>query len=210
MSPSRRQWGDRPGRRAGRPARSRRPAGPPRRRPWRAACSRHRRAVRRARTVRNGIDKAEQDHDRQPADDDAPIGHHEGRRDVEDLRPDLVQDLDDVHGRILSVPPVLGALRGIAFLGRRAAPGLPGRRSVSAGSPSCWLAAVSRWRSPRAGRGLPTDGEARRPVPRRPSSQADPAVRAPRMCARGAGRGRRSRPGVPPNHPRRRASGRRR
>ena len=76
--------------------------------------------------------------------------------------------------------PTLGRLARVALLGRRAAPGLPDGRSVSAGSPSLIVAGVWTGRAPRAGRGLPTDGERNRPAPSRPSSHAEPAVRAPR------------------------------
>ncbi len=128
-------------------------------------------------------DQAEQDDDREPADDDAPIGRHEDRGDRQDLRPDLVEDIDDVHGRILSVTARSSEpCAGCPSWSSRRGPGFHDGRSVSAGSPSCWLAAVTGF-GPRAGRGLPTDGEASRPVPSRPRSQADPAVRAPRSRA---------------------------
>ena len=60
-------------------------------RPSSAACGSGRSAIPRARKVRNGTDQAEQDDDRQQADEAAPVGHHEDRRDVEDLGPDLVE-----------------------------------------------------------------------------------------------------------------------
>ena len=70
----------------------------------------------------------------------APVGHDEDRRDLQDLGPDLVQHVDDVHGGILPVrPPSLrrafGAVAGCPLV-VAPRPGFQPARSVSAGSPS--------------------------------------------------------------------------
>ncbi len=112
----------------------------------------------------------------------AQSGHHEDRRDLEDLRPDLVQNVDDIHGGILPVPLPLGARRGLPRLVVAPRPGCqPGRSS--SGSP--WRSAGSPTATPagRAARGFPTDGDDSLRASSRPSSQAEPAVRAPRSRA---------------------------
>src|SRR6185503_10512930 len=105
--------------------------------------------------------------------------------DLENLVPDPVEDVDEIHGRILPAPPVRGARRGLPRLVVAPRPGRQPTRSVSAGSPSDCSAGV--WPPPparraavgRVGRGFPIEADDSRPPPSRPSSHAEPAVRAP-------------------------------
>ena len=138
----------------------------------------------------NGPIRPDHDQHRQEADQEAPIGHHEDGRDLEDLGPDLVEGVDQIHGRILPVPPALGAFFGLPFLVVAPRPPFQLGRSISAGSPSLERAGDvdgagpdADGRADRAGRGFPIDGDASRPLSSRPSSHADPAVRAPRSRA---------------------------
>ena len=108
----------------------------------------------------------------------SPVRHHEDRRDVEDLGPDLVEVVDDLHGGILPVhclsAPAAGCPLVVAPAPASSPAGRLGRIAV------VWLAGADRAirRGPVADC-RPTATPSRR-ASSRPSSQAEPAVRAPR------------------------------
>ena len=119
------------------------------------------------------------------ADQPAPVGHDEVRRDVEDRRPELVERVDQGHIGILAArrqsrPDERGAFAGC--------PSSRSRRGPASSRPASRVAVLGRCRrhGPRLRRRLRRlrlADRRRRPAPARssrPRSQSAPAVRAPR------------------------------